>query len=325
VPAKKLTAVFVENVRPAAAREEYWDDRNPGFGLRVGTSGAKSWMMLYRLNGQVVRETLGKYPTLGHADARALAAEREGMVQAGIDPRKPKATKTDTAADLASAFVAQHCKPNNKTWRAQESQLQMYVLARWGTRRPDSVSKLDVTQMLQEIAVKRGDKSGGKCRGGIAMGGPVAAENVLKVLRAVYNWALDHDIVEVNPAMRAKPPVRPASRDRVLSDDEVRAVWNAALELGYPFGHWTRLLLATGQRRTEVAAMTWDEVEGDMWVMPKERTKAARAHVVPLSQIALDILSECPRPSGPHICSTCAGTNHIRGYSKAKVEFDASV
>jgi len=286
VPAKKLTAVFVENVRPAAAREEYWDDRNLGFGLRVGTSGAKSWMMLYRLNGQVVRETLGKYPTLGHADARALAAEREGMVQAGIDPRKPKATKTDTAADLASAFVAQHCKPNNKTWRAQESQLQMYVLARWGTRRPDSVSKLDVTQMLQEIAVKRGDKSGGKCRGGIATGGPVAAENVLKVLRAVYNWAL---------------------------------------ELGYPFGHWTRLLLATGQRRTEVAAMTWDEVEGDMWVMPKERTKAARAHVVPLSQIALDILSECPRPSGPHICSTCAGTNHIRGYSKAKVEFDASV
>ena len=86
MPAKKLTAVFVENVRPAAARVEYRDDRNPGFGLRVCTSGAKSWMMLYRLNGKVVRETLGKYPTLGLADARALAAERERAVQAGIDP-----------------------------------------------------------------------------------------------------------------------------------------------------------------------------------------------------------------------------------------------
>ena len=327
MPKQNLTAAFVDKVKPPeTGRTEYWDGLLPGFGLRVASGGAKSWCLIYRVNGKQVRETLeGRYPVLGLADARTIARAKMETVQRGVDPRRPTAARTTTVAELASAFVDQHCKPNNKTWRAQQSQLQMHVVARWGTRRPDRVSKLDVTQMLQEVAVKQGDKSGGKGRGGVATGGPVAAENVLKVLRAMYNWAMDHDIVEANPAMRAKPPVRPVSRDRVLSDDEVRAVWRAAVDLGYPFGHWARLLLATGQRRTEVAAMTWDEVEGDTWVMPKERTKAARAHVVPLSQIALDILAECPRQTGPHIFSTSAGANHIRGYSKAKVEFDAAV
>ncbi len=325
MPKQNLTAAFVEKVKPPAeGRAEYWDALLPGFGLRVASGGTKSWCLFYRVNGKQVRETLGKYPALGLADARKLARERADRARSGVDPRKPKAARTRTVADLAEAFVEQHCKPNNRSWKSQESQLEMHVLSRWGHMAPDRVTKLDVAQMLQEVSVKRGARSGGIGRAGVVSGGPVAAENVLKVLRAMYNWGLDHDLVETNPALRAKPPVRPKARDRVLSDDEVKAIWLAAGALGYPFGHWTRLLLATGQRRSEVAAMTWDEIDGDVWTLPRERTKAARAHVVPLAPIAANILSECPRQSGPYVFSTTAGAGHIRGFSKAKIELDAA-
>lgn len=242
MPSQNPTAAFVENVRPEATGKEYWDARNPGFGLRVGTSGAKSWMMFYRLNGKVIRETLGKYRTLGPADARRLARDRAGAVQAGIDHRKPKAAEADTVADLAAAFMAQHCRPNNRSRRSQEAQLQMHVVSRWGDLPLGRVTKMDVAKMLQEVAVKQQDRRGGKGRAGVASGGPVAAENVLEVLRAMDNWAIDHDLAEAKPALRARPPVRPTARDRVLTDDEVRAVWRAALGLGYLFGHFTRRL-----------------------------------------------------------------------------------
>lgn len=326
MPKQNLTAAFVEKVKPPAeGRAEYWDALLPGFGLRVASGGTKSWCLFYRVNGKQVRETLGKYPALELADARKLARERADRAQSGVDPRKPKAARTRTVADLAEAFVEQRCKPNNRSWKSQESQLEMHVLSRWGHMTPDRVTKLDVAQMLQEVSVKRGTRSGGIGRAGVVSGGPVAAENVLKVLRAMYNWGLDHDLVETNPALRAKPPVRPKARDRVLSDDEVKAIWQAAGALGYPFGHWTRLLLATGQRRTEVAAMRWDELEGDTWVLPADRTKAGRAHAVPLSKIALASLAACPRHAGPFVLSTTAGEKHVRGYSKAKAELDAAV
>lgn len=107
----------------------------------------------------------------------------------------------------------------------------MHVVSRWGTRRSDRVSKLDVTQMLQEVAVKQGDKSGGKGRGGVATGGPVAAENVLKVLRAMYNWALDHDIVEMNPAMRANGRMGTRSSSYVHKQRPLTTLSDARLEV----------------------------------------------------------------------------------------------
>lgn len=107
MPKQNLTAAFVDKVKPPdAGRTEYWDGLLPGFGLCVASGGAKSWCLIYRVNGKQVRETLeGRYPSLGLADARKVAREKMDAVQRGVDPRRPKTARTTTVADLASAFV----------------------------------------------------------------------------------------------------------------------------------------------------------------------------------------------------------------------------
>ena len=116
---------------------------------------------------------------------------------------------------------------------------------------------------------------------GIVAGGrPVAANRVLTAIRKLFNWAIERDIIASSPCAGVKPPTPEQSRDRVLSDDELRNVWRAADQLGGPFGALVKLLILTGQRRDEVARMTWSEVDFDarLWTLPKERSKNGRPH-----------------------------------------------
>lgn len=112
-------------------------------------------------------------------------------------------------------------------------------------------------------------------------------------------------------------------RDRVLTDMEIKAVWNAAEEMGYPFGTLVQMLLVTGQRREEVAQMRWEQITNDTWTLPRTQTKADRAHEVPLSSLAMTILAGIPRFTGPYVFTTTGGTKPVSGYSKAKVRLDA--
>ena len=314
MPTKKLTDLFVKGVKfEPEGRAEYWDELTPGFGLRVGKR-SKSWVMLYRVNGKVVRETIGKVPALALADARKLARDKLAKAQDGYDPREPEARRTNTVEDLVDAFVEQHCKPRNKTWKAQESLLHKHVVPRWGSRKPDRVTKLEVNKMLAEV----GEKKEGMDRRDQSQGGTYPAANVLKVVRAMYNFAIDHDLVDVNPALRARLPGKLEERDRWLTDDEVRALWHGSEGLGYPYGPWVRFLLATGQRRTEAGAISKGEIDGDVWLLPKERTKSQRAHAVPLSRLATEILAECPSLSGPYLFSSDGGQGPIGQYTEAK-------
>jgi integrase len=112
------------------------------------------------------------------------------------------------------------------------------------------------------------------------------------------------------------------SRDRVLSDDELRLVWKAAEGMGWPFGPMVQLLVLTGQRRSEVAGMEWQEVdlEKATWVIPSHRTKNAEAHLVPLSPPAVAILASLPRV-GDYVFTT-TGRTPVSGFSRAKAALD---
>ena len=120
---------------------------------------------------------------------------------------------------------------------------------------------------------------------------------VFSIVRKLFNWAVEEDIVAVSPCARMRAPVPENSRDRVLTDEELSLFWKAASSLDYPFGPLTRLLLLTGQRLSEVAEMTWAEIDTTkrLWTIPRERAKNDVAHEVPLSDAAMALIDALPR------------------------------
>src|SRR5262249_35599778 len=136
------------------------------------------------------------------------------------------------------------------------------------------------------------------------------------------NWALERDIINVAPCAGVKSPSAERPRDRVLTDEELARVWGAADQLGYPFGTLIKLLILTGQRRGEVAGMRWSEIDGDLWTLPAGRVKNAKAHDVPLSRAALDILVGLPR-IGEDFALTTTGAAPVSSYARGKAGLDA--
>jgi integrase len=147
---------------------------------------------------------------------------------------------------------------------------------------------------------------------------------VLAAVRKLFSWAASRDIVPVSPCVGVKPPAAEQSRDRVLSDSELRAVWLAADKLGGPFGALVKLLVLTGQRRDEVAGMCWAEIdlEARLWTLAAERVKNNRPHEVPLSDAAVAVLQALPRIGDAFVLTT-NGESPSSGYSKGKRRLDA--
>jgi integrase len=157
-------------------------------------------------------------------------------------------------------------------------------------------------------------------------------------VRKLFNWSLQRGIIEASPVALVEMPGAEQKRERTLAPDEIRTVWAAAGELGYPFGHFFRMALTTGQRREEVAEMRIVDAneEERIWTLSSEMTKAARAHVVPLSPLALELLGEAKEGAtlllgkeegvapATYVFTT-RGDRPISGYSKAKARLDRVV
>ena len=160
-------------------------------------------------------------------------------------------------------------------------------------------------------------------------GAPFTANRALAVLTRLGNWAVEREIIAASPFDRIKPPAVETSRERVLSDDEIKLVWAAFEAVGHPFGAFGKLLLLTGARRAEVAGMRWSEVDlaARAWTLPGARTKNGREHVVPLSDAAVRVLQDLPRigdkPDG--FIFTTTGRTSVSGYSHAKAAIDRAI
>jgi integrase len=157
-------------------------------------------------------------------------------------------------------------------------------------------------------------------------GAPIAANRVLAAVRKLLNWAVARDILQSSPCAGVKPPAAERARDRVLSDDELRLVWQAADKMGGTFGPLVKLLALTGQRRDEVAGLRHGELDLDarLWTLPPARTKNNQPHEVPLSAAALAVLESVPRVAGsPFVFTTNGGASPASGYSKGKRRLDA--
>src|ERR1700730_2097761 len=318
MPSIKLTALAVANAKaPPRGRVEYWDAALPGFGLRVTDKGAKSWTVLFRAHGQLRRLTLGKYPVLTLAAARDRAREVLREVEKGIDPAAAKAEERRREADRFESVIAEcierHAKPNNRGWERQDRDLRREFLPHWRNRPISGIRRRDILEVLDKIS---------------ARSSPRRANRYLALIKKFFAWCVERGYLEGSPASGIKPPGREISRDRVLSDDEVRVVWHAYESAGWPFGDLFRLLILTAQRLGEVSTMRWADVDlvKATWTVPADVAKNGVANEVPLSPAALAILSAMPSLGASHVFPALNGSGRpVSGFSKAKARLDKAI
>ena len=321
MPTRKLTDLFVERVKPPPrGRVEYFDAAFPGLALRVTENGGKSWCAFYRFHGRLRRFTIGAYPAIKPAQARRDAAAALDKVRQGIDPAEEKRTRrdqrtpeTETFGAVARDYLELHHKRNNRasTFSEAKRDLEKHAIAAWGKRPIASITRRDVIELIDRI---------------VQRGAEVQANRTLARLRAMFNWAVAKDRVAVSPTAGIMLPTQEQARDHVLSDDELRWLWQACDEIGWPFGPFAKLLLLTAQRRDEVARMEWAEVDlvDARLDNPGPADKNGRVHEVQLSQQAIDVLRSLPRV-GERFVFTTDGDKPIAGFSNAKRRLDAAM
>jgi len=302
---KPLTDLAVRKAQPKDQRYDIYDAALRGFGVRVATSGDKTWFVMRRVKGQMVRHSLGKYPILSLIEARAAGTEALKKMSKGEHPGAMKYATFE--AIFEEWFVRDQSK--NRSASDVHQAMTNHVLPRFKNKQIDNVRKADILRMIDAV---------------VDGGSPVQANRVLAYTRRLFNWCIERDLLSENPAAGIKAPSKEISRERVLTLDELRLVLDAARNIGYPWGPMLEMLIFTGQRLEEAANSTWDEldIEKRIWSLSGARTKNGRAHIVHLSDLMIATLEGLPRIDGqPWVFST-TGKGPIKGFSKAKVRID---
>jgi integrase len=319
--AAALTIKALENLKAGPARREIPDGLLPGLYFVLQPSGKASWAVRYRAAGRPCKLTLGPYPVLDLKNARERARAALAKAATGVDPgAEKKAVKTaapaivDHVENVVARFIAQHAARKLKPGTAKEVErlLEKEVAAPWHGRRLSQIGRADVHVLLDDI---------------VERGSPISANRTAAWLRRLCAWAIERGLIDTNPCAGVKPPAAEKSRDRILGDEELRAVWRASEMLEWPYAAFIKLLILTGARRSEVAAMTWREFDfaGKLWVIPKERCKNSVEHHIPLPDLAIDILKACPHIGDSDFVLTFSGRTPITGFAIIKNRLDTAL
>jgi integrase len=314
--AKALTALAVEKAKPGVVRREIPDGLLRGMYLVVQPSGVKSWAVRYRHRGVSRKLTLGAWPAIDLATARNLGATALRRVAEGFDPAAEKQdTKRVTIADsvehIIADYLARHVR-QKRTARETDRILRREVEPAWKGRRIQDIAKRDIISLIDAIEQR---------------GVPIMARRTFAIVRAMFSWCVDKDILAASPCAGLRPPGQPRFRDRVLTDAEIARVWRAADVIGHPYGPQIKLLILTGCRRAEIADLRWSEVdiEGRMIRLPRERCKNDTAHEVPLSDAALAVLASIPRGRTDLVFPSATGRTSTAKFTKAKSCLNAAI
>lgn len=320
---KKLTTRGITSLKPRAERYHVFDIETRGLAVRVTPQGSKSWVYYYRIGGKLKMLTLGPLsPKLGLAEARRRAIDARANVNDHVDPATEKAeAKLDarsTVNKLVTLYKADPRVTSKRSWTEEARVLDKDVCPAWGDRALKDISRADVRELVNAK---------------LATGKAVMANRLLAHVSHLFNYALDLELVDANPAARFKK-VHTPTRERVLAREEWTALWAYVLKGTLPQGGtepgWSAImrdlfamLLLTGQRLGEVARMRWADVDLGQrwWTLPAAATKNGLAHRVPLAPAAVELLTRL-RPEKDddvarqvYVFSTIAGANI---YDRAK-------
>jgi integrase len=319
--------------RPAEAGKTYdvADGEVQGLYVRVMPSGTRSFVYIARYPGRKnpTRRSLGKYGRLTLEQAREKAREWHALIDCGVDPRDDIKRKRlaeqrkqeNSFRAVAEEFIRLAVVRQRKNHQVQQD-LEREFISKWGGRPITEITQADIVRVLDAV-VKRGKDE--RNRPAVHQ-----AHNLLGHIRRLFNWAISRGIygLDRSPCDRMKPRDvigEKTFRTRVLKNAELRALWNAAERMGYPYGPLYKMLALTGQRKSEVAEARWSEFDLNrkLWVIPAERMKMDAPHTVPLSDEVLAILKELPRFSrGDCLFTTTFGAKPVNDFSHIKTRLD---
>jgi integrase len=292
---KALTDAAVQRLKPpSSGQTDIFDSGYPGLALRISYGGRRAWVCFTRENGKLKRVSLGLYPAVSLAEAR----EAWRNVRAGREPRH----HNNDGPTFEEAFEEwlKRDQSDNRTSNEARRLISKDVLPVLGRRPLSDIGRADLLRVIDEVS----DRA------------PVTARRVFGRLHRLFKWHVGRGNIAANPLADAPKPGTETKRDRVLSDAELKTVWDAANE--WPFGAAIRLLILTGARRSEIGDLRRYEIDGDTIRLRGERTKNGEPHTIPLSPPARAILDTLPRIHGSDFVFTTTGDTPISGWSVAK-------
>jgi integrase len=312
----KLTARSVAVAGLPAGKDDHveWDDELSGFGFRLRAGGGRvrrTFIVQYRVAGRSRRLLLGSADVLGAEQARAAAKKALAEVALGGDPQGAKAAQRRTddrslQATIAVYFGVKRAQVRSRTMREVERYLHGPHFRALHTKPLDQITRQDVAGCLTRIVTRNGSVTAGRARA---------------VLAAFFAWAIGEGLADSNPVVGTNKPADSPARARVLSDDELGAIWRACLDGGY--GRIIKLLALTGARREEVGGMCWSELDAaGNWILPAERSKNGRQHVLSLPAAALSIIAEVERIDGRDHLFGGGADRGFQRWSASKRELD---
>ncbi|HVY20674.1 MAG TPA: site-specific integrase [Bauldia sp.] len=305
VPKFTLTDIAIKRLpAPAGGTRAYWDSNTKGLALRISPGGTKTFIVLI---GSGRRHALGRYPSLSLSDARTEA--KRLLAEKTLGKIRP----TRVAFDDAKVEFLAECERKNKP-RTLFDYTRLLKKGFSFARTPLA----DITPQKVRSAVNR-----------LAYA-PAEQNHAFVVGRAFFRWAVRQRYIDTSPMEHMTLPAKPGTRDRVLSDHELAAVYKVATKFPYPFGTIVQLLILTGQRRGEICALKWDWIGDDTLTLPGSLTKNKRPHTFPLGDTARAVMESLPRRSDylfPASREHVRGkpTSVFNGWPKAKREFDLAV
>lgn len=317
----KITKRTIDALTPGPGDQFLWDVELKGFGAKITPAGKISYLVQFRLGG---RESRTRRYTIGlHGSPWTAATAREEatrislLVSQGVDPVAVDKQRRREAVDLAFSSYADtfvsSCK--GEGWkRLVERSVRLNLKPVLGKKPLPKITRADVMAVFDKMPAEQ----------------VANRRNVFAVLRRLFRWAVSRGDIERSPmeGMETPPPVKP--RERWLSDEELRLIWEAAPRCHRCFGPIVRLLIATGQRREEVSGLRWDELDraDRLWTLPGSRTKNGEPNSIPLNALAiaeLDGVAKCEEwPKYGRVFPTSSGAG-FTGYAKGKDKLDRLV
>jgi integrase len=297
-----LTQLAVDRAKPTGQRYDLPDGPGgvPGLMLRIGEAGTKTFALRYRIGDRQPRLTLGSAGTMRLTAARTAARAILEQVERGIDP-------------VAAARAAKEASELELERDSVEAAIEQYAVRylRRNTKRQldrplKAITTRDVLDMIDGI---------------VDRGSPVSANRALDLIKRFLHWAVGRRIIETNVAAELKHMHKEKPRERTLSEAEIKAVWLALEQQGWPFGALGKLLLLTCQRRGEIAGLRWADLDLEKGILRlgAGATKTGVEHLLPLSAAAVEILRDLPRIGDSPLVFPAKRTdsaNPISGFSK---------
>lgn len=252
-----------------------------GLYIHITPTGLRRWRFLYRWGGSPFWINLGKYPAVSIREARRRAREHQCLVDKGINPLATGVEMNSylTVGQLCKEYLAKWAMPNKKTWREDERILKVDILPYWKNELAADIRRRDVMVLLERIYDR---------------GAPIASNHALKLIKRLYNFGIERALVEHSPAVGIKPLSVSRSRERVLSDDEIKAFWyglnHSVMDDKIKIG--LKLILVTAQRPGEILRMQRSEIHDGWWILPGQKVKNGKTHRIYLSSLAIKLIGD---------------------------------